>query len=232
MNRRFPKEHWAGLVAVVLLLVGSYIGLFVAPAERHMGEVQRIMYVHVPTAWNALLCFTCAFVAAIGSLWTGRERWDATLVAASEAGIVLNGLLLVQGSLWGRATWGVWWDWDVRLTTSLILLLLFIGVLSLRSFAAGTERKASLTAVAAIVAYVDVPLVYFCVRWWRSLHQIQSSPTTVDPAMVLPLRLNAFGLLFAAIWFIVRRARLELARRRASETALPDRIEKIEVRHA
>ena len=91
MNRRFPKEHWAGLVAVVLLLVGSYIGLFVAPAERHMGEVQRIMYVHVPTAWNALLCFTCAFVAAIGSLWTWRERWDATLVAASEAGIVLNG---------------------------------------------------------------------------------------------------------------------------------------------
>ena len=209
MNRRFPKEHWAGLVAVVLLLVGSYIGLFVAPAERHMGEVQRIMYVHVPTAWNALLCFTCAFVAAIGSLWTGRERWDATLVAASEAGIVLNGLLLVQGSLWGRATWGVWWDWDVRLTTSLIL-----------------------TAVAAIVAYVDVPLVYFCVRWWRSLHQIQSTPATVDPAMVLPLRLNAFGLLFAAIWFIVRRARLELARRRASETALPDRIERIEVGHA
>ena len=232
MNRRFPKEHWAGLVAVVLLLVGSYIGLFVAPAERHMGEVQRIMYVHVPTAWNALLCFTCAFVAAIGSLWTGRERWDATLVAASEAGIVLNGLLLVQGSLWGRATWGVWWDWDVRLTTSLILLLLFIGVLSLRSFAAGSERKASLTAVAAIVAYVDVPLVYFCVRWWRSLHQIQSTPATVDPAMVLPLRLNAFGLLFAAIWFIVRRARLELARRRASETALPDRIERIEVGHA
>lgn len=232
MNRRFAKEHWAGLAGVALLLVGSYIGLFVAPAERHMGEVQRIMYVHVPTAWNALLCFTCAFVAAIGSLWTGRERWDATLVAASEAGIVLNGLLLVQGSLWGRATWGVWWDWDVRLTTSLILLLLFIGVLSLRSFASGTERKASLTAVAAIVAYVDVPLVYFCVRWWRSLHQIQSSPATVDPAMVLPLRLNAFGLLFVAIWFIVRRARLELARRRASETALPDRIDRIEVRHA
>lgn len=232
VNTRFAREHWAGLVAVVLLLVGSYIGLFVAPAERHMGDVQRIMYVHVPTAWNALLCFTCAFVAAIGSLWTGRERWDATLVAASEAGIVLNGLLLVQGSLWGRATWGVWWDWDVRLTTSLILLLLFIGVLSLRSFAAGTERRASLTAVAAIVAYVDVPLVYFCVRWWRSLHQVQSSPATVDPAMVLPLRLNAFGLLFAAIWFIVRRARLELARRRASETALPDRIERIEVRHA
>ena len=232
MNRRFAKEHWVGLAAILLFIVGCYIGLFVAPAERHMGEVQRIMYVHVPTAWNALLCFTCAFIAAIGSLWTGRERWDATLVAAAEAGVVLNGLLLIQGSLWGRATWGVWWDWDVRLTTSLVLLLLFIGVLSLRSFAAGSERRASLTAVAAIVAYVDVPLVYFCVRWWRSLHQIQSSPATVDPAMVLPLRVNAFALMFAAIWFIVRRARLELARRRSSETAIPDRIERIEVRHA
>ncbi|MEO8196162.1 MAG: cytochrome c biogenesis protein CcsA [Thermoanaerobaculia bacterium] len=232
MNSRFLRDHWAGLVAVALLVAGCYIGLFVAPAERHMGQVQRIMYVHVPTAWNALLCFTCAFVAAIGSLWTGRERWDATLVGAAEAGIVLNGLLLVQGSLWGRATWGVWWDWDVRLTTSLILLLLFIGVLSLRSFAAGTERRASLTAVAAIVAYVDVPLVYFCVRWWRSLHQIQSSPATVDPAMVLPLRLNAFGLMFAAVWFIVRRARLELARRRGGETALPERAKMIEVPHA
>ena len=232
MNRRFAKEHWVGLAAILLFIVGCYIGLFVAPAERHMGEVQRIMYVHVPTAWNALLCFTCAFIAAIGSLWTGRERWDATLVGAAEAGVVLNGLLLIQGSLWGRATWGVWWDWDVRLTTSLVLLLLFIGVLSLRSFAAGSERRASLTAVAAIVAYVDVPLVYFCVRWWRSLHQIQSSPATVDPAMVLPLRVNAFALMFAAIWFIVRRARLELARRRSSETAIPDRIERIEVRHA
>ena len=232
MNRRFAKEHWVGLAGLLLFIVGCYIGLFVAPAERHMGEVQRIMYVHVPTAWNALLCFTCAFIAAIGSLWTGRERWDATLVGAAEAGVVLNGLLLIQGSLWGRATWGVWWDWDVRLTTSLVLLLLFIGVLSLRSFAAGSERRASLTAVAAIVAYVDVPLVYFCVRWWRSLHQIQSSPATVDPAMVLPLRVNAFALMFAAIWFIVRRARLELARRRSSETAIPDRIERIEVRHA
>jgi heme exporter protein C len=228
---RLFADHWTGFLAVILLLTGSYIGLFVAPAERHMGDVQRIMYVHVPTAWNALLCFTFAFVAAIGSLWTGRPRWDATLVAAAEAGVVLNALLLVQGSLWGRATWGVWWDWDVRLTTSLILLLLFAGVLSLRSFAAGSERKANLTAVATIVAYVDVPLVYFCVRWWRSLHQIQSSPATVDPAMVLPLRLNAIGLLFGAVWFIVHRARLELARRRSGEAPLPERIRKIEVSH-
>jgi heme exporter protein C len=228
---QWPREHWAGLAALALVLTGSYIGLFVAPAERHMGDVQRIMYVHVPSAWSALLCFTCAFVCAIGSLWTGGRRWDATLVGAAEAGLVFNALLLVQGSLWGRATWGIWWDWDVRLTTSLVLLLLFTGVLALRSFAGGTERRARLTAVAAIVAYVDVPLVYFCVRWWRSLHQIQSSPQTVDPAMVLPMRLNAFGLALAAAWFIVRRARLELARRESGESALPERLKLTEVRH-
>lgn len=232
MKRGLAFEHWPGMVGLALLLSGSYIGLFLAPAERHMGDVQRIMYVHVPTAWNALLCFTCAFVAAIGSLWTGRERWDAALVAAAEVGLVLNALLLIQGSLWGRATWGVWWDWDVRLTTSLVLLLLFLGVLALRSFAVSAERKASLTAVAAIVAYVDVPLVYFCVRWWRSLHQIQSSPQTVDPAMVVPLRINAVGLMLVALWFIVRRARLELARRRNQESALPERAAMIEVSRA
>jgi heme exporter protein C len=228
----WPREHWVGLAALLLILAGSYIGLFVAPAERHMGDVQRIMYVHVPSAWSALLCFTSAFVCAIGSLWTGRPRWDATLVASAEAGLVLNALLLVQGSLWGRATWGIWWDWDVRLTTSLVLLLLFAGVLALRSFAAGSDRQASLTAVAAIVAYVDVPLVYFCVRWWRSLHQIQSSPQTVDPAMVLPMRMNAIGFALAASWFIVRRARLELARRRSGEAALPERLKVNEVGHA
>ena len=119
--------------------------------------------------------------------------------AAVEVGIVLNALLLVQGTIWARATWGVWWDWDVRLTTSLIMLLLFAGVLALRSFVHDAGRRATWTAIATIVAFVDVPLVYFCVRWWRSLHQIQSTPDTVAPMMVVPLRDNAFAILFLAM---------------------------------
>lgn len=225
-------ESWVGLAALLLLAAGSAIGLFVAPAERHMGDVQRIMYVHVPTAWASLLCFTAAFVVAIGSLWTGGRRWDAGLAGAVETGVVLNALLLVQGSLWGRATWGVWWDWDVRLTTSLVMLLLFAGVLALRSFVDDAERRAKWSAVVTIAAFVDVPLVYFCVRWWRSLHQIQSSPATVDPAMVLPLRINAFGFLALALWLAVRRARLELARRRHREADEPARLPEMEVHHA
>lgn len=221
-----------GLAGIALLLVGSYVGLFVAPPERHMGEVQRIMYVHVPSAWIALLVFTAAFGFAIASLWSGKQRWDNLMTGAIHIGVVLNVLLLVQGMIWARATWGVWWDWDVRLTTSLVLALLFAGILALRSFVSEPGQRASWSAIAAIVAYVDVPLVYFCVRWWRSLHQIQSTPSTMDPLMVLPLRINSFGMLAVAIWFTVMRARVEARRRRAEEVEPPAARPVEEVQHA
>jgi heme exporter protein C len=224
MTRQFKWDSGLGLLGLLLLFIGSYIGLFVAPAERYMGEVQRIMYVHVPCAWNAMLLYTLAFIFAIVSLWTHRPKWDAMTTAAAEVGIVLNALLLIQGSIWARATWGVWWDWDVRLTTSLIMLLLFAGVLALRSFVHDSGRRATWTAIATIVAFVDVPLVYFCVRWWRSLHQVQSTPDTVAPMMVVPLRINAFAILFIAIWMMAQRARLELARRRQDNVAEPERL--------
>jgi heme exporter protein C len=224
MTKRIPWEHWIGLLGLALALVGTYIGLFVAPPERHMGDVQRIMYIHLPSAWNGMLCYTAAFVAAIGSLWTARRKWDAATVGMIEAGVVLNVLLLIQGSIWARPTWGVWWDWDVRLTTSLVMLLLFAGVLALRSFVEDAERRATWTAIATIVSFVDVPLVYFCVRWWRSLHQVQSTPDTVDPMMVIPLRINAFAVLFLAMWMIHMRKRIELARRANEETEEPERL--------
>lgn len=214
-----------GLAGIALLLVGSYIGLFVAPPERHMGEVQRLLYVHVPSAWVALLTYTVAFGLAIATLWTGGRRLDAWMVGTIEAGLVLNALLLVQGSIWGRATWGVWWDWEVRLTTSLLMALLFAGILALRSFLPDPDRRSTWSAVATIVAYVDVPLVYFCVRWWRSLHQVQSSPETMDPAMVLPLRINSFAILGLAVWLAWQRMALELERRRAEAVEPPEALE-------
>ncbi len=215
--------RWAGVGGLALLAVGSWLGLVVAPAERHMGDVQRIMYIHPPTAWAAMLCFTVAFGFAVASLWTSREAWDDRLVGLVETGVVLSALLLVQGSLWGHATWGVWWDWDVRLTTSLVMLLLFVGVLALRRLADDEGRRATWTAVATIVAFVDVPLVYFCVRWWRSLHQIQSSPETVDAALQLPLQVNAIGMMLLAVGLAAWRSRIEARRRAALEAPLPAR---------
>jgi heme exporter protein C len=223
--KRIRWDSALGVLGVAVLLVGCYIGLFVAPAERHMGDVQRIMYVHVPTAWNAMLVLTAAFVFAIATVWSGKSKWDAMMTGATEAGVVMGALLIAQGMIWAKPTWGIWWDWDVRLTTTLIMVVLYAGILVLRSFVEDSERRATWSAVAVIVGYVDVPLVYFCVRWWRSLHQIQSTPETVSSAMILPLRINSFAILFIAIWFVAQRARLELARRRSEEVAPPPKRE-------
>ena len=224
-KKRFAWEHFFGLLGIVTLAVGCYFGLAVAPPERHMGEVQRIMYVHVPCAWVGLLSYVAASVAAVGSLWTSRPKWDAAMIGMVETGLVLNALLLMQGSIWAKPTWGHWWVWDVRLTTSAILLILFAGVLALRSFVQDPEKRATWSAVATILATADVILVYFSVKWWQSIHQVQSTPETVDRAMVLPLRINAFAILFLAIWMVTRRARIELMRRSTEEVAEPARQE-------
>jgi heme exporter protein C len=173
-----------------------------------MGQVQRIMYVHVPTAWNALLAMTFAFVCAVIFLFKSDWKWDARMEAAIEVGVVLAFLLCCQGAIWAKPTWGVWWDWDPRLTTTAVLLFAFLGILALRKFVDDPARRAIWSAVATIIAYVDVPIVYYSVRWWNSLHQLQSSPATVSRQFWLPLRMNAFGILFLMTAFIMLRARV------------------------
>jgi heme exporter protein C len=206
-------------LAVVLLAAGSAYGLLIAPPERYMGDVQRIMYVHVPTAWNALLALTLAFGCAVAFLFTRRWGFDAVLESAVEVGVVFAFLLCIQGSLWAKPTWGVFWDWDPRLTTVAVMLFAFLGVLALRRFVEDPVRRATWSAVATIISFADVPLVYFSVRWWNSLHQVQSSPQTVDRSMVLPLRINAFGMLALLIGFVVVRS--ALARKRLADELAP-----------
>jgi heme exporter protein C len=196
----------------LLLLAGSYWGLFHAPRETYMGDVQRIMYVQVPTAWNAMLALTFAFVCAVASLIRGGYRWDARLEASMEVGVVLSALLCIQGAIWAKPTWGVWWDWDPRLTTTAVLVLAFSGIIALRSFVEDPARRAVWSAVAAIVAYVDVPIVYFSVKWWNSLHQLQSTPETVSKAFHWPLRVNAIGILLLMWGLIALRTRVAALR--------------------
>ena len=193
---------------VVLMVIGTWFGLFVAPPEQFMGNVQRIMYVHVPTAWNGLLALTVAFACAIFYLFKADWKWDARMEASIEVGVVLGFLLCCQGSIWAKPTWGVWWDWDPRLTTTAVLVFAFLGILALRKFVEDPVRRAIWSAVATIIASVDVPIVYYSVRWWNSLHQLQSSPSTVSRQFWLPLRMNAFGILFLMTAFIMLRARV------------------------
>ena len=212
------------ILGALLLLFGSYWGLSVAPAERYMGEVQRIMYVHVPTAWNWMLAVIFAFICAIAYLFTTNMKWDSRLEAALEVGVLLAFLLCCQGAIWAKPTWGVWWDWDPRLTSVAVLLMASLGIVALRNFVDDPQRRATWSAVATIIAAVDLPIVYYSVKWWNSLHQQQSTPQTVSSAFHLPLRVNAFGVLFVMIGFIMLRTRIAAMRLR-NETAVPQHYE-------
>src|SRR6476646_6154844 len=221
-NKRFPRLPWIILgLGILLLAIGSYIGLFVAPPEALMGQVQRIMYVHVPTAWNALLAMTFAFVCAVIFLFKSDWKWDARMEAAIEVGVVLAFLLCCQGAIWAKPTWGVWWDWDPRLTTTAVLVFAFLGILALRRFVDDPVKRAVWSAVATIIAYVDVPIVYYSVKWWNSLHQQQSSPNTVSKPFWIPLRANAFALLLLRTGFIMLRARSAALRVQNERPPLP-----------
>jgi heme exporter protein C len=215
------KEHILGLLGLGLLIFGCSRGLLYTPPETHMQDVQRIFFIHVPTAWNTMLIPTAAFFMAIGALLTGGRKWDAAVESACEVTVLFTCMTLVQGMIWGRPTWGVYWDWDPRLTTTAIMAVLFAGVLSVRSFASSPDQRRTWTAVATIIAYVDVPIVYKSVEWWDSLHQKHSAPATVSVDYHLPLRVNAFAILFLWIWLVIRRARLGLLRDAASAEAAP-----------
>ncbi len=210
--RRPTLAYALGGAGVLLLVLGSCWGLYVAPREAYMGDVQRIMYVHVPTAWSAFVALTVAFVSAVAFLLKGRWSADARLEAAMEVGVVLAVLLCIQGALWAKPTWGVFWDWDPRLTTTAVMVFAFAGILALRSFVEDPARRAVWSAVATVIAFVDVPIVYFSVRWWSSLHQLQSTPDTVSRAFQWPLGINALGLLLLTSGMIGVRARLAAMR--------------------
>jgi heme exporter protein C len=214
-----------GLPALALGLLGAgwWLGLAWAPPDREMGDVQRIMYVHVPLQWVAMLAMFINFVVAVAYLFKASWKLDSAAEAAAEVGLVLGTAGMITGAIWGRPTWGVYWSWDPRLTSEAIMLVTYTGYLVLRRFVEDPEKRATWSAVVAIIGAINLPIVWFSVRWWRSLHQVQSSPKTVDPEMVLPLRVSAFGMLFLTLFFMGVRYRQALAERRA-EVALPDAL--------
>jgi heme exporter protein C len=176
----------------------------------------------VPAAWSSMIAFFVVFLASVAYAWKRRERHDLLAASAAEVGVVLTALTLALGSIWGRPTWGVWWTWDPRLTATAVMLLIYVGYLALRAFTEDEERRALWSAAVGILGFLNVPIVYMSVRWWRTLHQPQSSPATVDSPYVLGLRLNAFAFLFLLVVFIA--IRYHIARReRAADAILEER---------
>jgi heme exporter protein C len=230
------EPRWIGILGMIgiIAFVGAQaLGVLTSPPDRDMGDLQKIMYVHVPAAWNAFIAFFVVACASIKVLLTGDERADLIAAAAAEVGAVLTALTLILGSIWGRPTWGVWWTWDARLTSTAVLLIIFVGYLTLREFAEEPERRMRWSAAVGVIGALNVPIVYMSVRWWRTLHQIQSSPATVDPHYVIGLRANAIAVLLLLIFFISRRYQLgKLAAQIALAAERRARIDFEEDRHA
>ena len=202
-----------GWVTFAALLIGSVVALFIVPADAAQGRVQRIMYIHVPAAWVAMLSFFIVFVMSALYLVQRRLRWDLIAGSAAEIGVVFTGLTLALGSLWAKPIWGVWWTWDPRLTTTAILFVIYVGYLLVRSVAEDPDQRARWSAVIGIVSFVQVPVVYLSVYWWRSIHQPPSSPRSMASEFVLVLMLNLVAFTLFYIHMLVRRyglAKMEL----------------------
>ena len=186
-------------LAVVLALAGLYIGFFVAPTDAQQGEGYRIIFVHVPTSWMAMFIYcVMAFWAAVGLAFRARlAAMMATALAPTGAMFAL--LSLVTGSLWGKPMWGTWWVWDARLTSTLVLFLLYLGFIALQAAIDDPRRADKAGAILAIVGVVNVPIIYFSVRWWNTLHQGASVSLTKSPSMAHTMLL-AMLLMALAFW--------------------------------
>ncbi|MDO8526628.1 MAG: cytochrome c biogenesis protein CcsA [Deltaproteobacteria bacterium] len=217
------KKIWI-LFVVAFFLFAQYWGLFHSPTDSLMGEVQKLMYVHVPAAWNSFIAFFVVFIASLMYLFRKNIFWDHLASSAAEVGCTLTALTLCLGSIWGKPTWGVWWTWDARLTTTAILLFLYVGYLTFRGFIEDRTRRARLSAPLGVIIFLNVPIVYMSVRWWRTLHQVQSSPSTVDPQMVMSLRLGAIAFLLVLISFIYYRFQLSRSREKLEDKRMEEKI--------
>jgi heme exporter protein C len=219
-----PGERALGWLALMAMAVSVVFSLFVAPPDANQGQVQRLMYVHVPAAWLAYMAFAVVFVASIAYLRTGKSRWDRLAAASAEIGVVFTALTIALGALWGKPVWGTWWTWDPRLTTTAILLLIYMGYLAVRRLTDNPRRRGRWAAVVGIVGFIDVPIVHLSVVWWRSLHQeptvLRMGPPTIEGTMLaaLLIAVGAFTLLY--LYLLALRLRVGRLEERALAEAL------------
>jgi heme exporter protein C len=208
-----------GWSSLVLLLVGSFIALVLAPPDAVQGNVQRIMYVHVPAAWVGFLAFFVVFVGSVMYLVRSTPGWDHLAAASAEIGVLFTAQAIVAGAIWGKPTWGTWWTWDPRLTTATVMELIYLAYLMLRQGIEDPDRRARFGAVYAIVGFLSVPLTFFSARLFRTIHPVvigTNDPNAqgqfdMTPAMTqaFMFSLLTFTFIFAdLLWHRIRLGRL------------------------
>ena len=221
-----------GVLTIVSLVALVLFGLWGAPTDEVQGDAQRVMYLHVPSAWLAYLAFFITASASGLFLWrrTRAEVWDRIAGASAELGVMFTGLALVLGSIWGRPVWGFWWAWDARLVSTALLLFLFLGYCALRRIPSSDPvGAAKRNAIAAIIAFVDVPIVHFSVEWWRTLHQ---KATVFNPqlnpeihgVMGLTLWIGTLAFTLLYVYLLDRRYRLAVLEHGRADIELADAI--------
>ncbi|HZQ24089.1 MAG TPA: cytochrome c biogenesis protein [Terriglobales bacterium] len=215
MKRVFPI---LAILTAVLLSYAMYQGLVVAPTEKTMGDVQRIFYYHVPSAWTAFLLFAINFVASVIYLFRRNPKLDAVALVSAEVGVVFCTVVLVTGPLWARPVWGIWWTWDIRLTSTLVLWLIYVSYLMLRRFSTSGQTPV-LAAALAIFGALDVPLVYFSIWYFRTQHPqpVIGGGGSIDPRMLHVLLINWLAFMCFAALVFWSRYRAEMLQREVEE---------------
>lgn len=223
MNRRVVFVAAASLMVISLYLIFLY-----APRERVMGDAQRIFYFHMPLAWNGFLAFGVTFVLGIAYLRTRQLKYDLWAAASAEIGLLFITLALVTGSIWARSAWGTYWTWEPRLTTAAVLWLMYAFYLILRGYIENREKMRLVAAAYGIVSFLNVPIVFMSIRWWRTLHPVLIEPTGLK--MEAPMVLTLFVALaaFTMFYLLLLAQRVQLAQAEERVRAMKEQLREVQ----
>ena len=204
------------IITAAMMLANLYLIFIVAPTDSVLGHVQRVFYFHVPIAIMSFVAFFVVFIGSLGYLVRRTPKWDAIAHASAEVGVVLVTLALLTGIIWARPVWNTWWTWEPRLTTTLILWLIYVAYLMVRSYAPSQSKGAIYAAVVGIIGFVDVPIVYYSVVWWRSIHPSPvvgpfAQADSLERSMSLILLFSFITFLFLFAYMVVERIELRRA---------------------
>src|SRR5208337_223822 len=210
------KRITLGVVALLLVIASAYASFYIAPEERTMGVIQRIFYFHVASAWAGFTAFLVCFIGNLLYVWKRAEKYDWLGVSSAEVGLAFTTVVLITGPIWAHPVWGIWWTWDARLTSTFVLWLLYVSYLLLRTLIEEPDRRALLSSLFGIFAFIDVPLVFGAIRWWRTQHPspvIMGGPGSgLDPTMRKVLFFSGLAMCVLMAFLIVERYALEKMR--------------------